>query len=650
MTFLYPLGLLGLMALPVIVALHLWRERRQRYAVSSLHLWKQVPVEASHSRPTRLPITWLLLLDLMIAALLSLAWAQPQFQSNWSPTPARQVVIVIDVSTSMRARSGVTTRFDQAKSAAATLLSGLGPGDSATVVAFADGAHLVGDTRQVGISALAERVAYLNPGETGHDLSAALALGQAAVQPDLPAEFHILTDGAFADPGDAIVRSFAYPLRWRLAGEAQDNQAVLALNAVLTSGNTLEVFTRVANFGSAQAQRTIVLQVDGQDAAQADLTIPPNASVPQSWTLKVTPAFQSPTVAVRLEGQDALAEDDYAFAAISASAGSALPGSGKLRVLLVAANPSPLVQAFHALPQVELTVIAPQDYALRLAQVDRSPDDLTVLRGFLPTQLPNGLVLVVDPPQGDGILSAQGKRDIPPGALLQLQANDPLLASVDLSGIRWGRAFHLTALPAGFVSVVQAGDAPLLVRGDVQDGATHVAALLADLDKGDLSRTPAFPILIGNLVNSIHADLLPPSLLSGQVVDLPPAGSYTEIQITPPQGDPLILNAGSSLEWKGTLDPGLYTFEMKDSQGKTLRAVTGVNAGESDESDLRPRPWSQALLDATSGATAPLNEGVLTAAGRQRLDPVPLSLTPALLALALASLILEASLAWRSSS
>src|SRR4051812_37933405 len=113
MSLLFPLGLLALLLLPIIVVLHLLRERQRRGAGPSLMHWQFVPRRPAGERIRRLPLTLLLLLHLLVAGLLGLALARPQLAGALGG--ARQVAIVLDTSTSMAAREGGATRFEQAQ-------------------------------------------------------------------------------------------------------------------------------------------------------------------------------------------------------------------------------------------------------------------------------------------------------------------------------------------------------------------------------------------------------------------------------------------------------------------------------------------------------------------------------------------------------
>lgn len=98
MSFLLPLGLLALLALPLIVLLHFLRERRRRVPTPSLLLWANLPRRVEGERSRRLPLTLLLLLHLLIATLLGVALGGPQITGALTPD-ARHTAIILDTST-----------------------------------------------------------------------------------------------------------------------------------------------------------------------------------------------------------------------------------------------------------------------------------------------------------------------------------------------------------------------------------------------------------------------------------------------------------------------------------------------------------------------------------------------------------------------
>jgi hypothetical protein len=667
-------------------------------------------IQCPHAR--RIPLTWILLLDLLVGALLSLAWARPTVAITQPGHNPRHFVILLDVSSSMRAadggfsqpatRSGSGTRFAEAKMVAEALLREAAPQDAVTLLTFGQQARIIADSRrpsttglpkvarQIDLTQLSDRLEQARVGETGHGLLEALAMGQAALDPRLPAEFHVITDGAFPLPDPGAIERFAYPLRWHWVGGAADNQAVLELNATPLAGNRLQVFARLANFGSQDVTREAVLAVDGRVVEQASLYLPAGSSVPHVWQIspgQISPEAGQPagSVAVSLSGNaisgaDALSEDDSAVIGLQ-------PG-GRVRVAFVAgaeasgatatkdpagfsdAASAPIRQALQSIADVDVHVIAPGDYAAALAgqraKDDQGPYDLTIFRNFLPTASterssagaegraerssgavsaawPPGQVLVIDPPPDSGtggaLLVGGPGREIPPGSLTQAADASPLVAGIDFSGVRWARALTLAVAPPGFTTLLQANGTPLLLQGQVVGPSgerSQVTVLLADLARGNFARHPAFPILMANLVELARQAPLPAGFETGEVLPLPAPGSYRAIQITPPQGSPVDLGSSWPETWADTLEPGLYQFTLTAVDGSLTRFSAGARAGDVVESDLTPRGWVQSIAGAGSAAAA---------APEQQMEPLDLSAW--LLGAAVLIFMLEAVLAWR---
>ena len=102
MHFANPWGLLALLSLPAIAAIHLYHRRFPRLEIAGLHLWGvESQVRTAGRRLDRLPITATLLLELLAALLLSLVLSLPKLHSSDS---VQHLVVVLDNSASMSTR------------------------------------------------------------------------------------------------------------------------------------------------------------------------------------------------------------------------------------------------------------------------------------------------------------------------------------------------------------------------------------------------------------------------------------------------------------------------------------------------------------------------------------------------------------------
>src|SRR6187551_3470418 len=93
MGFVAPLALVGLLAMPLIVAFYMLRLRRPRHEVSSTYLWQALVRDVEANAPwQRLRRSLLLLLQLLLAVLLAFLVARPF--SEHPAALARDIILV----------------------------------------------------------------------------------------------------------------------------------------------------------------------------------------------------------------------------------------------------------------------------------------------------------------------------------------------------------------------------------------------------------------------------------------------------------------------------------------------------------------------------------------------------------------------------
>src|SRR4029078_3002275 len=141
-SFLSPLALLGLLFLPVVVAMYLLKLRRDEQVVPSTLLWKRLLTDVEANAPwQKLRRSLLLLLQLLLVALFAILAARPFLERPAGL--AGDVVVIIDTSASMGATDVTPTRLDAAKAAAVDALKDLPAGGKVSVIAAGRTARVV---------------------------------------------------------------------------------------------------------------------------------------------------------------------------------------------------------------------------------------------------------------------------------------------------------------------------------------------------------------------------------------------------------------------------------------------------------------------------------------------------------------------------
>ena len=563
------LGLLGLLSLPVIIILHLLRERQERHTVSSLTLWAWLKPEVRGPRPRRAPWNRVLALQLLAALFLTAALVNPQLPLPLPPLQADRLILILDNSTSMSATDALPSRLAVAQARAAARLAGLGSSDSAALITVSPTARRVGDSAQSGLVPLGAELAQLQAAGVGHDWEGALALAAASVVPSQNNRIVVFTDGAFEFP-NSLQAALPAPVEWNLVGEPQSNQAVVALAARPTPSGAQQVFARIANFSALPAQRLLTLLADGAAIDSSQLSLAPSGATALAWTLP--PGARA--VEVRLASADALPADDVAALGLSNPPVDALLVS---REVVAAADRcggkdrTPVERALCATPNLRLKTLHPETY------VGYEPHDLYVFQGWLPAAWPTGGVLVIDPPNDNPVLPAAESAPFT-GAL----PADPLLADVNWTNIVLGSA---TGMEADWLSPVYARDGQVVIWRGVT-GVTRVVVLAFDVNAGNLAKRSAFPILVANAVRELLPPPLPESIQPGESVALPSAQVFPALTLTNPRGEAREFGADRPMWLDDTTRAGLYLLEGLTPDGSARTVGFGVNAGSADESDL----------------------------------------------------------------
>lgn len=631
MTLLVPLGLAALLTLPLIALLHLIRERRRRVAVPSLLLWQHLPQQPSREQRRRLPLTLLLLLHLLVAALLALALAQPQWLGALLGGN-RNLAIIIDTSTSMNARDGGLTggaRLDQARARARALIDGMGRDDTITLIAAGPQVRLLEQGNVESNGLLRAALDDLTANGAGTDIAAALTLAHAALDGSRDGRIVILSDAAFPPPNLQAANLARFPIEWQTVGGPTANRAVVILAARSrgaaegTTGNSaVQVYARVANYDDSPFQTSVRLFGDDRLLGTRLVNLSGAGEAELTWTLPPGIAV----LRVELEGQDALPADNRAYLSLNQTR--------PINAVLVSATPGRLERALRAVPGLNLTLLDPAEYVGMPADAV----DLTIFEGVLPERWPTGGVLAINPPAGSNpLIAVQPARpqpaNLPAPAAIATTASGGFLDGVSLGGVSFGPLPEVTP-PPWAATALAAGETPLILRGRADQ--SEVAIWTFDLAQGNLTSRLAFPLLVARTVRDLTPPPLPASLLAGAPLDLQSSPRATALELRAPDGAvqtiALDATAGGRAPAVTLEQAGIYTLVERTGDTVLYTGRIAVNAGSALESDLRPRP----LPVAAGGQPAPGLSALGAPEGREE-QP----LWPWLVALALLALFVE---------
>jgi len=447
------------------VWLFLLKVRPPRVTVASLLLWSRVLSEARElTLWERIRRAVSLMLTAAIAVALALAVARPSGARAAGGAGHGRVLLVVDSSRSMlaRTRSG-GTRWDRAIADARRLAAGAS-GDVA-LATTADGL-VEGPTADVALIETA--LARIAP--SGGGASAWPHVAGADV-------VYFITDGAAARPLEAgvVIHSVF---------ESAPNAGITAFDVrpSLERGAAGDAYLEVVNFGPAQKVRVMLTRgkaslLDRRFDMAAGEALRQVVRLGHGDDRDVRARIQAP--------EDALAIDDEAFATMARSR--------TLAVTIVGAQTGWLAPLFAGDPDVRVAFAAPADYR-------PGGEDVVIFDRWAPSDPPVRPALFFSPPADVPWLAGPAAGRANAASEKQPQwttpGTHPVVRGVDSSTLAIEKAAAYGA-PQLVAVASSARGTPLVSVSDAPGGPRSVVVAFGPMDS-NLASAAGFPVLVGN--------------------------------------------------------------------------------------------------------------------------------------------------------
>ncbi|MFO1319570.1 MAG: vWA domain-containing protein [Burkholderiales bacterium] len=472
------LALLAGVALAVL-GLYLLRPPPQRIVVTSTLIWERV-LDAQRGVLQRWRWWISLLLASAIALALAAALTQPRFAA--ATGAPREVVIVIDNSSSMSAwRSDARTRFDHAVEAARAEILQAGPGArilvTDTLRTAVSGAFLTGHEAEAVLDTL-------RPGAGGHARFPDLA---AYPKADAPRDVVLVTDGVATLDVPANVRTVS-------VFEPAPNVGITAFDvrALATDPARHDAFVEIGNADTATAKVSVRIEGPGHAPVTREVQVPARGFAAVS--VPVTD-FGGGALRASVESSgDSLDVDNAAFAF--------LPFNRHLRVALVTGGNAPLERALRLDSRVHLTVLLPARYAAA-----GSAFDLYVFDRFVPSTPPLAPALLFHPGAAPWLPASTGDRSAP--VIANATDRHPILENVSLADVEIERArtFRMPGADDAMVALARTAEGGVLAAAS--ESAPRWFALGFTVGESSLASQASFPVLLGNAIGWLTAEKAP---------------------------------------------------------------------------------------------------------------------------------------------
>ncbi len=472
----WALSLLSL--IPVIFYLHSLRMERRELRVSAVFLWEET-LEEQRNRPIhrKLNLNLLLLLQVAAVAALSVGLARPQLLLTASPV--RRAILIMDVSASMRAMEGEVERFAIARREAHDLVKRLTPdGEMMVLEAGAEAVVRSGFTNDKTV--LHEIIDSVRATDEPGRIAAAVNLGRSLAEDG--GMIYLITDGAgFSglelESDGAVVRPI-------IVGSGGRNVGItgMALRRKIDGSGDYQLLIRTKNFTQKRMEAGLAVSLGGTTIHRRNLALRAASAV--SVIIPLSTLWPGEIVA-SLDVEDDFPVDNVAYAL--------LPSTPALRVLLISEGNFFLEEALAAYPGLKMTRISDVN-AQSLAELMRE-QDVAVFDGIPAPDLPEGSYLIIGAPVAVPALRITGQDE---GTYtLHGSSSNPLLNHLENIDVRVGKVLR-AELPEGGELIAGSGEAPLIYS--YSTAGLRLVYMGFRLRDSDLPLTPAFPVLLGNMI------------------------------------------------------------------------------------------------------------------------------------------------------
>jgi Ca-activated chloride channel homolog len=544
MIFTMPWGLLGLLAVPAIVAIHLFRRRFPTRSVAGLFLWQVMRrTPETGGRISKLPITASLLLECLAAFALALILAGARLRPA---TVSQHVVVLLDNSASMAATNSLgQSPRDRAVRRVLNEIAQLGSSGRITLVESGERPSVI-----LGPAAFAAEARSAlekwKPDAPHHSLALGLQLAREIA--GRQGRLLVLSD---TSNGDNEVEGAV----WVAVGEALANVGFTAAQRTISpEQGTGTIFLSIGNFSTASLRRHLRVFSGTDEVLARELDLPPGTS---SFNLPLRSGLSSVRVVL---SDDPLLRDNE----------------------IVLAEPRPKVVAVkNRLPQGRGRDALMKALSSISGVTTSEHEDIR----FEPAGELNALVPAGGWPVAFGRapadLFAAGDTHDFVGPFVPEKLH-PLMRGVTLAGVVWTGAYSLA--PGKIHPLVSAGDQALiaLLGSRPEDGILFNI----DLERTNLIRSPDWPILVSNLIELRRQNLPGPEFWNYRI------GEWVRVRLGRQPKGPLQFRCGAIerelpvsnvSEFIAPAPGGL----LQVMEGNQVLFEVGVNFLDEEESNLQ---------------------------------------------------------------
>ena len=522
MSFLHPLGLLGLIGIPIVIIIYILRSKYNEQTISSTYIWELSEKFLKRRNPLS-GLTGLisLILQILTVTVISLAIARPVFVL---PDAANDYCFVLDASGSMNIEHGKATRFDAAKDEINRVIKKAKDGSSFTLLCVSDESVITFQNITDKKYAM-ELVDGAEPEAVASDTARLLNTAQAYFTENPSSIMYLVTDKSYSKSENIEVITVT------------DEKTNFAVSDVeySHSGGKLTVTASVVSYG-ADADLNISLSVDGEKKNDGSLSVKAGELTPVTLECSV-PGFSS--FEVKILNSDAYGADNSVTR-------YNLESDKTYSTLIVSETGFFFEAVLDALLDSEVVVVTPEEYE----KLSEATYGLYIFDSYEPSVLPNGAVWLINPDTNikDSGFNVKGKISMPESDAIRKSASTStmvrkLLEGIDGDDIYIKNYVKYSGMYLNFYTLFTYDSNPMIFAGANGLGNRQVVFAF-DVHESDIALSTDFVMLIDNLIEYSFPDVIDSSdYVAGEEVVVNIASTMESVKAIAPSGDEVYMES-----------------------------------------------------------------------------------------------------------
>ena len=563
MRFLYPLGLWGLIGVPIIILIYILKNKYNEQTVPSTYIWTLS--EKFFKR--RNPLSGLagiisLILQILAVVAISMAIARPIITI---PDSAGEYCFVIDGSASMNMESDGETRHERAKGEIEKLIKDAKLGSTFTLISSADDTMVIYERINDKDVAL-DMLERLEVTHESADLSTALASAQGFFDENPSFSVYLFTDKTVEEHKNVEVVN--------VASERDKNSGIFNVSSTFLGGK-LTVNAEIVSF-------------DFDESLKVDLYLNGETKPSATGSFDVKSGERLPiTLSCNAESYDSfrvvIANED-SYAADNTYVSYNLKNETSYNVLIVSETPFFLQAAIDVLTDAKVDTVSPEEYT------GDGNYGLCIFHSFTPEVLPDSAVWLINSSSNvnDSGFGARGIVTLDaPGEIVKSNSTastaQKLLSGIYGNDIYISEYVKYSGMYTRFTTLFSYDSNPLIFAGVNALGNREVV-IGFDLHKADFSLSTDYIALLGNLLEYSCPDILERSgYVCGENAEINITANVENVKAIAPDGEEIYIDCSTDPALLPLDRVGSYTVKLISSGEE--RAYSIYSSAPEDESD-----------------------------------------------------------------